>query len=40
MENEEDMKAKRAEAVEELRSAFSEIESGDSSSEPLSIIWP
>ena len=29
MENEEDMKAKRAEAVEELRSAFAEIESGE-----------
>ena len=29
MENEEDMKAKRAEAVEELRTAFAEIESGE-----------
>ena len=28
MENEEDMKAKRAEAVEELRAAFAELESG------------
>ena len=29
MENEEDMKTKRAEAVEELRAAFAEIESGE-----------
>ena len=29
MENDEDMKAKRAEAVEELRAAFAEIESGE-----------
>ena len=29
MENEEDMKAKRAEAVEELRAAFAELESGE-----------
>ena len=29
MENEEDMKAKRAEAVEELKAAFAELESGE-----------
>ena len=29
MENEEDMKAKRTEAVEELRAAFAELESGE-----------
>ena len=34
MDNEKDMEAKRAEAVEELRAAFAELESGEIATKP------
>ena len=37
MENDQEIESKRAEAVEELRAAFAELENAP---ESLSIIWP
>ena len=41
MENEKDIETKRADAVEELRAAFAELEAEfGGAPESLSIIWP